>query len=348
MFDTIAFLAVKCMSQKGRCKMNFESLWISLSIIMILIIFRKACYVIPNRTVFIIERLGKYNRTIGAGFHILIPFIDRVAYRHSLKEKAIDTPKQICITKDNISVEVDGILYLQVMDPKSASYGINDYLFATIQIAQTTMRSIVGKMDLDDTFKKREFINEQIVKEADVASDPWGIKVNRYEIKDIKPPKTINDAMEKQMRAEREKRAVIAQSEGEKQARINKADGEKQELIAKSEGEKTKRINEAQGKAEEIREISLATSEGLKKIALSIKEEGGKEAVSLRVAEQYVKEFGHLAKTNNTMIIPSNLSDVASIVATATTMYKKTTGDKKELLRDLSTAMDKAKRKSKK
>jgi len=242
-----------------------------------LFIFYKSWYVTPHMHVLIIERIGKYHRTLQAGFNIIIPLIDKIAYKHSLKEKAIEVPKQICITKDNISVEVDGILYLQVLDPVKASYGINDYLFATIQITQTTMRSIIGKLALDDTFEKREFINTQIVAATDKASIPWGIKVNRYEIKDIKPPKTINDAMEKQMRAEREKRAVIAQSEGEMQSRINKAEGEKQELIAKAEG-----------KAIEIDKISQSKAQGISRISQAISQEGGKEAVNLRIAEQYM------------------------------------------------------------
>ncbi len=271
----------------------------------------KSSYIIPQRTVVIIERLGKYSRTLDAGFHIIIPIIDRVAYKHSLKEKAIDVPVQICITKDNIAVEVDAVLYLQVVDPYKAAYGIVDYLFATTQISQTTMRSVIGKLDLDSTFKERDNINGQIVQEVDKASDPWGIKVNRYEIKDIKPPKTINDAMEKQMRAEREKRAVIAQSEGERQACINRA-----------EGEKLKRIQEAEGRSQEIYQISKATAEGLLEVAKSIQTNGGKEAVSMRIAEQYIKEFGNLAKANNTMIIPQNLSDLSSMIATATSIYK--------------------------
>ena len=283
---------------------------IFIALIIMLIIY-KSYKIIPHQTVLIIERLGKYNRTLSSGLNMIYPFIDKMAYKHSLKEKAIDVPKQICITKDNISVEVDGILYLQLVDPVKASYGINDYLFATIQITQTTMRSVIGKLDLDQTFEERENLNARIVEAADKASDPWGIKVNRYEIKDIKPPKTINDAMEKQMRAEREKRAVIAQSEGEKLARINKAEGEKRQLIA-----------QAEGKAIEITKIAEATAKGLLQTANAIKSDGGKEAVSLQIAEQYIKEFGHLAKTNNTMIVPANLSDLSSMIATATSIFK--------------------------
>ncbi|HRW58098.1 MAG TPA: stomatin-like protein [Chlamydiales bacterium] len=290
--------------------------------LILLIIILKGFRIVPQKQVFIVERLGKYHRSLYAGFHFIIPAIERISYKHSLKETAIDVPKQVCITKDNISVEVDGILYLRVMDPQKASYGINDYLFATTQIAQTTMRSVIGKLDLDQTFEERDRINAQIVQAADKASDPWGIKVERYEIKDIKPPQSIKDAMEKQMRAEREKRALIAQSQGEKQALINRAEGERQELIAISEGEREKRINEAAGKAQEIESISNATAKGILAIAEAIQHEGGKEAVALRVAEQYVKEFGNLAKENNTMIIPSNLSDISSVIATATSIYK--------------------------
>lgn len=288
----------------------------------VLIIISRASYIVPQRSVFIVERLGKYSRQLHAGFHVVIPFADRIAYKHSLKEVVIDVPEQVCITRDNISVEVDGILYLRVMDPQKASYGINNYMFATTQIVQTTMRSTIGKLDLDQTFEERERINAQIVEAADKASDPWGIKVTRYEIKDIKPPKSIKDSMEKQMRAEREKRALIAQSEGEKQAQINRAEGEKQELIALSEGEQQKRVNEATGHATEIEKLAEATAEGIRMIALALQADGGKEALQLRVAEQYIQQFGKLAKATNTLIIPSNLSDMSSMIAAATTIYQ--------------------------
>jgi len=259
-----------------------------------------------------------------AGFNIIMPFIDRVRYRHTLKEQAIDVASQICITRDNISVEVDGILYLQVIDPMKASYGIDHYQFASIQIAQTTMRSIIGKLELDRTFEERETINNSIVNAVDKASDPWGVKVSRYEVKNIIPPQSIKDAMEKQMRAEREKRAVIAESEGEKQAKINVAEGSKQEAIAESEGEMQKRINEAKGKASEIEQVAVATANGIRAIAIAINEEGGKDAVNLRIAEQYLMEFGKLAKESNTMIMPSNLADISSIIATATKVFDAT------------------------
>lgn len=276
--------------------------------------------IIPQRSAFIVERLGKYRGTLVAGFNVLIPFIDRIRYKHTLKEQAIDVASQICITRDNIAVEVDGILYLQVIDPQKASYGIDDYRFASIQMAQTTMRSVIGKLELDRTFEERETINVSIVEAVDKASEPWGIKVSRYEVKNITPPQSIKDAMEKQMRAEREKRAKIAESEGDKQAKINVSEGVKQELIAKSEGEMQKRINEARGRSSEIEQIASATANGLRAIATAISEENGMNAVNLRIAEQYLTEFGKLASLNNTMIIPSNLTDVAGIVATATSV----------------------------
>ena len=285
--------------------------------------------IVPQRTAIIVERLGKYRATFTAGFQILIPFIDKVRYRHTLKEQAIDVAPQICITRDNIAVEVDGILYLQVLDPQRASYGIDNYRFASIQIAQTTMRSVIGKLELDRTFEERESINATIVEAVDKASDPWGVKVSRYEVKNISPPQSIKDAMEKQMRAEREKRAVIAESEGTRQAKINNADGDKQEYILKSEGEKMRRINEAAGRASEIEQVAVATANGLRAIAKAINEENGLNAVNLRIAEQYLAAFANLAKTNNTMILPSNLADIAGVVATATSVFNETKDKKK-------------------
>jgi len=287
----------------------------------VLILFLKTARVVPQNTVFIIERLGKYRATLEAGFHILIPFIDKIAYKHTLKEMVIDVPPQVCITKDNIAVEVDGILYLQVIDPVKASYGVTNYSFATTQLAQTTMRSEIGKIELDRTFEEREKINTEIVAAVDKASSPWGLKVNRHEIKNITPPASIKDAMEKQMRAEREKRALIAESEGDKQAKINRAEGEKQQAIALSEGEKMKRINEAEGRGQEIERVAKATANGIREIALAINEKGGYDAVNLRIAESYLGEFGKLAKINNTMIIPSDLSDVASVVASISKIF---------------------------
>jgi len=269
-----------------------------------------------------VQRLGKYSGSLLAGLHILLPFIDKIAYKHTLKEQAIDVPTQTCITRDNIAVDMDGILYLQVIDPKKASYGIDDYEFAAIQLAQTTMRSVIGKLELDKTFEERETINVNVVAAVDKASEPWGVKVTRYEVKNIEPPESIRDAMEKQMKAEREKRAVIAESEGDKQAKINRAEGDKQELISKSEGQKQKTINEAEGKAVEIESVATATANGIREIAKAINEQGGTHAVNLRIAEQYLKEFGKLAKTNNSLIIPSNLSDIAGMIATASSVIK--------------------------
>ncbi len=286
------------------------------------IIFVKTIRIVPQKQAYIVERLGKYSTTLEAGFHVLLPFVDRVSYRHTLKEQAVDVPPQQCITKDNIAVEVDGILYMQVGDPKRASYGIDNYRFAATQLAQTTMRSVMGKLDLDKTFEEREKINTVIVEAVDKASDPWGVKVTRYEVKNIMPPQSIKDAMEKQMRAEREKRATIAESEGDRQAKINRAEGDRQEMIARSEGEKQKRINEAEGRAIEIQRVAEATAEGIRKIGASINEKGGADAVNLRIAQQYLDEFGKLAKTNNTMIIPSDLADIAGVIKTATSVLK--------------------------
>ena len=281
-------------------------------IIFVLIAFLLTFKVVPQRSVYSIERLGKYSRSLHAGFHILIPFIDRIAYKQNLKEQAIDVASQMCITKDNIAVEVDGILYIQVIDPQKASYGIDNYKFAIIQLAQTTMRSIIGRMELDKTFEERETVNATIVEAVDKASEPWGLKVSRYEVKNISPPQSIRDAMEKQMRAEREKRAKIAESEGDKQAKINRA-----------EGEKMKKINEASGTASEIEMVAIATAKGIREIANAINEEGGMNAVNLRVAEQYLSEFGKLAKVNNTMIVPADLSDIAGVISSITSVLNK-------------------------
>lgn len=298
-------------------------------VLLVFILISSMVKVVPQRTAIIIERLGKYKSTFTAGFQILIPFVDKIRYRHTLKEQAIDVASQICITKDNIAVEVDGVLYLQVLDPQKASYGIDNYRFASIQIAQTTMRSVIGKLELDRTFEERESINAAIVEAVDKASEPWGVKVTRYEVKNIIPPQSIKDAMEKQMRAEREKRAIIAESEGKRQAKINVADGDKQEFILRSEGEKQKRINEAAGRASEIEQVANATARGLKAIALAITEENGLNAVNLRVAEQYLNAFGNLAKENNTLILPTNLADIGTVVATATSVFNEMKDKKK-------------------
>lgn len=282
----------------------------------------KCIRIVPQKQAFIVERLGKYYKTLDAGLHLLWPIVDNVAYKHTLKEQAIDVPPQQCITRDNITVEVDGILYLQVMDPAKASYGIGNYLFATTQLAQTTMRSEMGKLELDKSFEERTLVNCQIVEAVDKASDPWGIKVTRYEIKNITPPQTIRDAMEKQMRAEREKRALIAESEGDRQAKINRAEGDKQEAIAKSEGEKMKRINEAEGRSQEILLVAQAQATGIERVATAISTKGGSEAVNMQLAQQYLNEFGKLAKTNNSMIIPTDLANVAGVLKAATSIVK--------------------------
>ncbi len=291
-------------------------------VIFVIITIMRCIRIVPQKSAFIVERFGKYRATLEAGLHILIPFADRVAYIQTLKEQSIDVPPQACITKDNIVVEVDGILYMQVVDAQRASYGITNYAYASIQLAQTTMRSVIGKLELDRTFEERETINKSIVEAVDKASDPWGVKVARYEIRNITPPQSIKDAMEKQMRAEREKRAIIAESEGQRQSQINRAEGEKQAAIAISEGEMQRRINVAEGHAIEIRKVADATATGIRVVAGAINEQGGINAVNLRVAEQYLGEFGKLAKTNNSIIIPANLSDIAGIVKIATSVIK--------------------------
>ena len=284
--------------------------------IAVVVVLLKTARVVPKREQFVVERLGKYAKTLDAGFHILVPFVDVVAYKHTLKEQTVDVPSQSCITKDNISVEIDGVIYMQVSDARAASYGIQDYMFATAQLAQTTLRSEIGKIELDRTFEERETINSQVVHAVDRAAEPWGVKILRYEIKDIVPPASVKDALEKQMRAERERRAVVASSEGERQARINVSEGERQEAINLSEAEKLRQINEAEGRAEEIRLIAEATAAGVRAVGAAVSEPGGQDAINLRVAEQWVKEFGKLAQANNTMIVPAKLGDVSTLVYT--------------------------------
>ena len=290
--------------------------------ILIMVVIAKTAIVVPQQSVFVVERLGRYAGALDAGFHILVPFIDVVRYRHSLKENAFDIPEQVCITRDNVQVTVDGVLYLKVMDAERASYGISNYVFAISQLAQTTLRSEVGKIDLDRTFEERTVINAAIVGELDKATESWGVKVLRYEIKNITPPRDVIEAMEKQMRAEREKRARILESEGFRDAAINTAEGEKQKTIKDSEARKQKQINEAEGEGSAILTVAEATAEGLRRVAQAIQAPGGYEAVQLRVAEHYIEQFGELAKTNNTMILPANLADVASVVATAMSAVK--------------------------
>jgi len=292
--------------------------------IMALIVIAKTAIVVPQQSAFVVERLGRYSGTLDAGFHILLPFIDVIRYKHSLKEAALDIPAQVCITRDNVQVGVDGVLYMQVLDASRASYGITNYRFAIVQLAQTTLRSEIGKIELDPTFEERTNINIQVVNELDKASEAWGVKVLRYEIKNITPPKGVLDAMEKQMRAEREKRAVILTSEGERDAAINQAEGEKQQVIKASEAKKQQQINEAEGAAAAILAIAQATAEGLRKVAETIQVPGGQEAVQLRVAEQYITKFGELAKTTNTLILPATVSDVGSMIALAMSAIRQT------------------------
>jgi len=290
--------------------------------LVVIIILAKTAVVVPQQSAYVIEYLGKYSRTLQAGFHILVPFVERIAYRHSLKEQALDIPEQTCITKDNVQVGVDGVLYLRVLDPQRASYGIMDYAFAIMQLAQTTLRSEIGKIDLDRTFEERGAINSNVVVELDKASEPWGVKVLRYEIKNITPPRDVLSAMEKQMRAEREKRAVVLTSEGERDAKINEAEGDKQRVIKASEATQQQQINEAQGQAAAILAVATATAEGLRRVATALREDGGHEAMQLRVAEAYVAQFGNLAKEGNTLVVPANLTDLASMIALATNVVR--------------------------
>ncbi len=300
---------------------------------LVIVLIAKTAVIVPQQAAFVIERLGRYSRTLQAGFHILVPFLDRVAYKHDLKERAVDIPEQLCITRDNVQVGVDGVLYLQILEPHQASYGITNYTFAISQLAQTTLRSEVGKIDLDRTFEERASLNSAIVNELDQASAPWGVKVLRYEIRNITPPADVLAAMEKQMRAEREKRAVILASEGDRDAKINEsqgsrdanineAEGEKQRVIKASEAVRTQQINEAQGQAEAILTVAAATADGLSRIAQSVSVTGGMDAMRLRIAEQYIAQFGQLAKESNTLVVPANLSDLASMLTLASTIVK--------------------------
>jgi len=297
--------------------MEFPLIVILVLAALVFIIIAKTAVVVPQQNAYVVERLGRYAGTIGAGFHVLVPFFDRIRYRHSLKEQAFDIPEQICITRDNVQVGVDGVLYLKVLDPQRASYGIMDYVFAISQLAQTTLRSEVGKIELDRTFEERTNINASVVGELDKASEPWGVKVLRYEIKNITPPKDILAAMEKQMRAEREKRAVILTSEGQRDAVINSAEGEKQQVIKASEARRQQQINEAEGQASAILAVATANAEGIKRVAEASRAPGGAEAIQLKVAQQYIEEFGKVINNADTIILPSNLSDVAAMITTA-------------------------------
>ncbi len=286
-------------------------------LLVIIVFVVKSVNVVPQQHAWVVERLGKYHGTLAPGLNIVVPFIDRVAYKHSLKEIPLDVPSQICITKDNTQLQVDGILYFQITDAMRASYGSSNYIAAITQLAQTTLRSVIGRLELDKTFEERDYINTCVVSAIDESAQNWGVKVLRYEIKDLTPPAAILQAMQAQITAEREKRALIAASEGRKQEQINIADGQREAEIAKSEGEKQAAINRAQGEAEAIKAIAEANAEALRKVGLAISEQGGSDAVNLKVAEQYVSAFEKLAKTNNSIIVPSNLSDIGGLIAGA-------------------------------
>lgn len=290
--------------------------------VLLVIILLKTAVVVPNQQAYIVERLGKFRTVLYAGFHLLIPFLDVVAYKRSLKEQVLDVPKQTCITRDNVSVDIDGVLYLQVVNPEKSAYGISDFLIGSVQLAQTALRSAIGKLELDRTFEERATINQEVITALDAATAPWGIKVLRYEIRDIAPPTSVMQAMEKQMRAEREKRAVIAQSEGDKQSEINRAEGAKAAAIAESEGQMQAMKNQAEGESALIEIVARATAEGLRMVREEIIAPGGNQAANLRIAESWIEQFGKLAKETNTMIIPKDLSDVAGIVGTLTKVIK--------------------------
>ena len=307
--------------------MNEGAIVLMVLALLVIIIVAKTAVVVPQQSAYVVERLGRFSGVLSAGFHLLIPFLDVIRYRHSLKEIALDIPAQVCITRDNVQVGVDGILYLKVLNPERASYGISDFGFAITQLAQTTLRSEVGKIDLDRSFEERMNINQAIVQELDKASEAWGVKVLRYEIKNITPPHDVLAAMEKQMRAEREKRAVILTSEGQRDAAINEAEGEKQQVIKASEARKQQQINEAEGEASAILAVATATAEGIRQVAEAIKQPGGVEATQLRVAEHYVTQFGQLAQKSTTMIVPASVSDVAGMVAMASKLFKETSKD---------------------
>jgi len=296
---------------------------ITLLILVAVIIFIiKALKVVPQQNSWVVERLGRFHAALLPGLNIVIPFIDRVAYKHMLKEVPLDVPSQVCITKDNTQLQVDGILYFQVTDPKLASYGTSNYIMAITQLAQTTLRSVIGKMELDKTFEERDDINRAVVAALDEAATSWGVKVLRYEIKDLTPPKEILHAMQAQITAEREKRALIAASEGRKQEQINIATGEREAFIQRSEGEKQSAINRAQGEAEAIKAVASANAQAIQQVAQAIQLAGGMEAVNFKVAEKYVEAFGNVAKQGNTLILPSNLADMGGLVATAMSIVK--------------------------
>lgn len=296
--------------------------YIGLAFLILAVVFLlMSIRIVPQQAVYIVERLGKYNRTLEAGLHLITPFIDRIAYRSELKEVVLDIPPQICITKDNVQVSVDGVIFYRVIDPKAASYGINDYELAVIQLAQTTLRSEIGKIDLDKTFEERETINNKVVMSIDDATQPWGVKVLRYEIKSINPPKDVLDAMEKQMRAEREKRAKVLESEGMRDSLINNAEGRKQDMIKQSEADKQRQINQAHGQAEAILSVAKATAEGTKMVAEALAKDGGRDAATLRVAEEYIKQLGNMATNSDLLIVPSNVGDPNAMIASAFSVF---------------------------
>jgi len=293
----------------------------AVTVVFAYVFVSKMVRIVPQQMAFVVERVGKYNRTLQAGLHITVPVVDVVQYRHSLKEIVLDIPEQICITKDNVQVNIDGVLFFRVVDPARASYGVSNYQQAIIQLAQTTLRSEIGKIDLDRTFEEREKINSAIVFAIDNATDPWGVKVLRYEIRSINPPRDVLDAMEKQMRAEREKRAKVLESEGDRDSKINRAEGAKQEVIKASEADRQKQMNEAEGQASAILAVANATAEGLAKIAATLNTQGGRDAAELRVAETYVKEFSKFASEAHTIIVPANTNDLSGMIATAFSVF---------------------------
>jgi len=294
-----------------------------LAVFIVIALFQCAL-IVPNQQAYVIERLGKFHAALYAGLHLRIPFVDRVAYRRSLKEEVLDVPKQTCITRDNVSVDIDGVLYLQVISPEKSCYGISNYISGAVQLAQTALRSAIGKLELDRTFEERSTINQEVIAALDSATAPWGIKVLRYEIRDISPPSTVMQAMEKQMRAEREKRAVIAESEGQMQAQKNRAEGSKAAAIAESEGQMQAQKNRAEGEAALISIVAEATARGLRMVAEEVRTPHGVQAANLRIAENYLERFGLLADKNNTLILPANLADVAGMVAAVSTVLKQT------------------------
>ncbi len=302
----------------------FSSSTIVLALIaaIVIVTLYKTAKIVPNQEAYIVERLGKFHTVLYAGFHILIPFLDNIAYKRSLKELVLDVPQQTCITRDNVSVSMDGVIYLQVITPEKSAYGIDDFLSGAIQLAQTALRSSIGKLELDRTFEERETINQEVVAALNEATSPWGIKVLRYEIRDITPPESVMQAMEKQMRAEREKRAVIAESEGQRQAQINKAEGERAALIAESEGKMQALKNQAEGEAALIETVAKATAEGIRMVANEMSSNGGVAAANLRVAESWIQQYGNIAKKGTTMIVPQNIADISGIVTSLSQVVK--------------------------